>query len=180
MAGFTIRRTHQPNFFFFSNPYCTKYQKQVVVLLDPDLNTNLVTCSAPDWVTFHQWSVKSDNVLPPRRHLLLWEEVSVGAAVLHGDAVAFAAHAVSRHSDGAVVVRQGGVLQHRHVPQKGVGTLLSLQTHRRAKQDSPVTSCWQVCVSMATLDLLETSQWSLIFVSCQSKPGLVRGGRMWG
>lgn len=66
-------------------------------------------------------------------HLLLWEEVSVGAAVLHGDAVAFAAHAVSWHGDGAVVVRQGRVLQHRHVPQKGVGTLLRLQTQREGK-----------------------------------------------
>lgn len=58
--------------------------------------------------------------------LLLGEEVPVGAPVLHGDAVPFAAHAVPRHGDGAVVVREGGVLQHRHVPQEGVGTLLSL------------------------------------------------------
>ncbi|KAG7232453.1 hypothetical protein INR49_008844, partial [Caranx melampygus] len=59
--------------------------------------------------------------------------VSVGAAVLHGDAVAFAAHAVPRHGDGAVVVRQSGVLQHRHVPQEGVGTLLRLQTRTQGK-----------------------------------------------
>lgn len=64
-------------------------------------------------------------------HLLLAEEVSVGAAVLHGDAVAFAAHAVARHGDGAVVVGQGGVLQHGHVPQEGVRTLLCLQTNTR-------------------------------------------------
>lgn len=69
-------------------------------------------------------------------HSLLREEVSVGAAMLHGDAVAFAAHAVSRHGDGAVVVRQGRVLQHRHVPQEGVGTLLRLQTHREGRRDT--------------------------------------------
>lgn len=64
-------------------------------------------------------------------HSLLGEQVPVGAAVLHGDAVAFAAHAVPRHGDGAVVVCQGGVLQHRHVPQEGVRALFSLQTNRK-------------------------------------------------
>lgn len=47
--------------------------------------------------------------------------------MLHGDAVALAAHAASCHRDGAVVVRQRRVLQHRHVPQEGVGTLLGLE-----------------------------------------------------
>lgn len=67
-------------------------------------------------------------------HSLLGEQVPVGAAVLHGDAVAFAAHAVPRHGDGAVVVRQGGVLQYRHVPQEGIWALLSLQTNTRGKK----------------------------------------------
>lgn len=60
--------------------------------------------------------------------LLLGEEISVGASVLHGNTVAFAAHAVPRHSDGAIIIGQSGVLQHRHVPQEGVWTLLGLQT----------------------------------------------------
>lgn len=74
------------------------------------------------------------SVVRTTRHVLLAEEVSVGTAVLHGDAVAFAAHAVARHGDGAVVVGQRGVLQHGHVPQEGVRTLLGLQTNTfRAK-----------------------------------------------
>lgn len=72
-------------------------------------------------------------------HSLLGEQVPVGAAVLHGDAVAFAAHAVPRHGDGAVVVRQGGVLQHRHVPQEGIWALLSLQTNTRGKRKNVLT-----------------------------------------
>ena len=58
--------------------------------------------------------------------LLLGEEVSVGAAVLHCDAVALATHAVARHCDRTLVVGQRGVLQDGHVPQKGVGRLLRL------------------------------------------------------
>lgn len=71
------------------------------------------------------------------RHLLLREEVSVGAAVLHGDAVALAAHAVARHGDGAVVVSQRGVLQHGHVPQEGVRTLLGLRANTRGRKMLP-------------------------------------------
>lgn len=62
------------------------------------------------------------------RNLLLGEQVPVGAAMLHGDAVTFTAHAVARHSDSAVIVCQGGILQNCHVPQEGVRVLLSLQT----------------------------------------------------
>lgn len=84
---------------------------------------------------------------PSCRHSLLREQVSVGAAVLHGDAVAFAAHAVPRHGDGAVVIRQRRVLQHRHVPQEGVGTLLRLQ----APTHDDITQFVYTCFSFQTL-----------------------------
>lgn len=99
-------------------------------------------------------------------HSLLGEEVSVGAAVLHGDAVAFAAHAVSRHGDGAVVVRQRCVLQHRHVPQEGVGTLLRLPDRAREKKlhgktllhdESTTKTPQQVHVGVKLLDDVEST-----------------------
>lgn len=62
-----------------------------------------------------------------RTHVLLREEVSVGTAVLQGDAVASGAHAVSRHSQRAVVVGQRCVLHHRHVPQESVRLPLRLE-----------------------------------------------------
>ena len=59
-------------------------------------------------------------------YVLLREEVSVRTAVLQGHAVAPGAHAVPRHGQRAVIVCQGGVLHHRHVPQEGIGLTLYL------------------------------------------------------
>lgn len=59
-------------------------------------------------------------------YVLLREEVSVRTAVLQGHAVASGAHAVSCYSQCAVVICQGSVLHHRHVPQKGVRLPLCL------------------------------------------------------
>ena len=72
---------------------------------------------------------------------LLGEQVSVGAAVLHGDAVALAAEPVPRHGDGAVVISQRRVLQHRQVPQEGVRTLLRLQTGNREQETHSLIDC---------------------------------------
>lgn len=70
-----------------------------------------------------------------RRHSLLREEVSVGAAVLQSQAVSFAAHAVSSDHQRAIVIRQRRVLQHRHIPQEGVRIPLHLRgaTHKHDK-----------------------------------------------
>lgn len=59
-------------------------------------------------------------------NVLLRKEVSVRTAVLQGHAVASGAHAVARHSQRAVIIRQSSVLQHRHVPQEGIRLLLCL------------------------------------------------------
>ncbi len=61
-------------------------------------------------------------------YILLREEVSVRTAVLQGHAIASGAQAVSCHSQCAVIVCQSSILYHRHVPQKGVGLSLCLES----------------------------------------------------
>lgn len=62
-----------------------------------------------------------------RQYALLGDEVSVRTPMLHGDAVAFAAHAVAGYSDGAIVICQCCILHHGHVPQKCVRSFFGLQ-----------------------------------------------------
>lgn len=62
--------------------------------------------------------------------------------MLQGDAIAFAADAVADDGHRAVIVCQGGILHHGHIPQKGVVSLLCLkdQHHHEIKQSWPGVS----------------------------------------
>ena len=84
---------------------------------------------------------------------LLREEVSVGAAVLHGYAVALATHTAACHRDGTLVVRQGSVFHHRHVPQEGIRSLLGLHHTNRQQWRRLSFGSLIGCISVATFSL---------------------------
>lgn len=92
-------------------------------------------------------------------YVLLREEVSVRTAVLQGHAVASGAQAVSRHSQRAVVVCQGSVLYHRHVPQKGVRLSLCLDSSTKVPREK---------------DMITTTYLNVFFISSERKIELVQ------
>lgn len=69
--------------------------------------------------------------------LPLGEDVPVGAAVLHGDAVAAVRGVVVHGVEGAVLVVVGDVLQHRRVPHKAKVTILDLRGGGGARTSEP-------------------------------------------
>lgn len=85
-------------------------------------------------------------------NLLLREEVSVRTAVLQGHAVASGAHAASCYSQCAVVVCQSSVLYHRHVPQKGIGLSLCLDS---SAKDIQRINTWLMCLKQSDTSLAE-------------------------
>lgn len=80
----------------------------------------------------------------PARHLPLGEEVPVGAAMLQGDAIALAADTVADHGHRAIIVGQGRVLHHRHIPQEGIVPLLCLQEKSAQSAGPSLLSSLQV------------------------------------
>lgn len=59
--------------------------------------------------------------------LPLWEDVSVGAAVLQCDPISSVRNRVPNRVERAVGVVDGHVLQHRRVPHKGVVPMFHLR-----------------------------------------------------
>lgn len=59
--------------------------------------------------------------------------------MLQGDPIALAAHTVGNDGHGAVIICQGCVLHHGHIPQKGIVPLLCLkdQNHFEVRQTRP-------------------------------------------
>lgn len=64
--------------------------------------------------------------------LPLWEDVSVGAAVLQGDAVSSVRDRVPDRVEGALRIVDGHVLQHRGVPHKGIVPKFHLPKQRES------------------------------------------------
>lgn len=99
---------------------------------------------------WRSWAGQKDS--RSRRHSLLREEVTIGAAVLHGHSVALATHAVARHHDGAVIVSEGRILHHGHVPQEGVEPFLGLRGGCKRKPASVSVSNTKSAVRRRVLD----------------------------